>query len=231
MAIAVTFLASNPSPGTTSSTITITTTGAGRVVLFVGFETATLPSHQTISGVSGAGATWARRATFNGGGAPSSGQVCDEWYADLPAAVTSQVVTVTFSGTIDAAVLFAVLVSSTTGNAIGYDANADLPISPSNGGTLPGISTDSANPVLLVFNGCASNTGEWNSASVPVLAQLGSNVFESIRLVEAANLFGAVFPGGLSNQSFGGSGSIPTGDIAMIGDALTELGGGQVMIV
>lgn len=142
---------------TNTGTVTLSTTKADDIIVFVtGAETTTgAPAVASVSSTSGL--TWHKRS------AVTSGLNDQEvWWAHAPAVLTSEVITVTYAQTFDdwAATAFAVSGCSTSAP---FDSNVSLPAFDTTDGTtvhafsVSGVSTNSATPfVFMAVAGAAS---------------------------------------------------------------------------
>jgi hypothetical protein len=142
--------------GTTSVAATITTPATNNIIL--AYTHCENPAAQrTVSGVSGGGLTWARRAQFLNSSAPWSTN--EVWWAAAPAALTSQTITVTFSAAIDDCSLQLIAVNGVLNLVSPWDTNGSLPATGVGPGTpvSRNISTTAANTMLLGFTGDATS--------------------------------------------------------------------------
>lgn len=166
MALATNGSATGLSNTTTTVTATLTTTATGIVVLAIQANNVAAGIQPAISSVSGAGLTWAQRGStiqYTGGifGAKNSFFV---YWAFSSGALSSQTITVTMTGTTDDMTMVAVGVGGFTGTAWQtnpWDANASLPkqanATTTTAPTATGISTTTANGMLLALAGTANN--------------------------------------------------------------------------
>ena len=143
---------------TDSESIMISTNSTDDIiVLLAAQETANDTSDEPVSvtSVSGANLTWHKRAAANitGDGYDQSNEI---WWAYSPGILTSEFITVNFSGQIDDGVLHIFAVNGAN-TANPFDSNPSLP-SIVNSGEIPqaAISTSNSNTVIFAMYGCPS---------------------------------------------------------------------------
>lgn len=130
--------------GTTIALVGFSTSGAGKVIV------TTAANGLTVSSISGAGLTWTAR------GAVSSPNL-ETWEADSSGAISSQTITITYSGTIN----FATATVFGVGTVVDFDVNGSLP---HQSATDPGtVSTTAAE--TMIFASCRYSGTETPTAA------------------------------------------------------------------
>jgi hypothetical protein len=135
---------------TTSTTLTISTTGTNRIILvFVATETIT--TARTVSSVSASGLTFAKRSglgyTSNTGGYLGNMEC---WWAYAAAQQTNLVITVTISGACDSGCAAACAIAGVTNTTAPWDPNVSLPATNVNNTTT--ANTSSATGITTRFD-------------------------------------------------------------------------------
>jgi hypothetical protein len=154
------------STGTTIS-LSISTSGTNRLVVVEGHSERTVGqgSHATMS-VSGGGLTWHARSqvVLDNAGVPAAYNDVEVWWAYAPTALTAAAITVTFSATVDGGTAVGSAVSGGPCTfASPWDANGSLPATATSVSTstlsVPGVSTTTANSMIIGVTGSATATG------------------------------------------------------------------------
>ena len=183
MTLSATSLGGASASTTNTISMGLTTSGPGRICLLIGCESNSTTS-LTITGVSGAGGTWAQRARAAAGTSPS--QVTELWYADFAAAISgSLTLTVTFSGNFDDAAIIAVLIStSVSGNNILFDPGSGTLPATLVGSQYTSIGATLPVPFLLLLGGspvgsdCAGPVPATNMALIRQQQNTGGSNYE-----------------------------------------------------
>lgn len=147
-----------------TGTVTLTTTQSNDVIILSYFHNGGSGAH-TISTVTSAHLTWAKRSQRGWGGGPSDTEI---WWATASSPLTSEVITITLAPAtnIDDAAYHAFGVSGCPNPASPWDTNASLAtafafVAPSSSPlTVSGVSTDSPIPMLI------GNTGTYNNIAI-----------------------------------------------------------------
>lgn len=150
---------------TTVASAGLTTTRADDIILaIISAEITSAGSPQVSSVANTAGLTWIlrKRLTFTGG-RHTNPQIVEVWWAYSPSPLTGDVITATFNGTMDNAIVTAFGVAGTN-TAAPWDTNAALPASntdvtgSSTDPSVAGISTDNNNVMAIALWGSGDNS-------------------------------------------------------------------------
>ncbi|MDB5612061.1 MAG: hypothetical protein JWP25_8961 [Bradyrhizobium sp.] len=143
--------------GTSSDTVTISVS-AGSVVL-VCVHQAHPSVTETVASATSAHLTFAQRGAISHINSNVDGhhQEYEYWWAHATSALTSEVITVTSSGTPTAATIEAFECQNVTNPSSPWDGNGSLPVSNANGSvntaaSVSGVSTNSGAPVIFFLN-------------------------------------------------------------------------------
>lgn len=155
--------------GTNTGTVTLTTTKANDVIVLMFYAEHSGGAAQTISSVTSPHLTWAKRKGYSwtytaAGPVPSTHEI---WWAPASAALSSEVITITMTGTIDDAAYQVFGVNGCSNISSPWDTNASLPSANADTGatsfntssTVSGVSTD--NPGMII-----GSWGSWRSIVV-----------------------------------------------------------------
>lgn len=158
---ALTTSAENKGSAVSSLTVTLSFASAGDVVILMSFNT-TVGTAQTVSGAASSHITWTKRTSLtwtNTSGSTGKDNM-EIWWGHVTGSITSEVVTVTYTGTIDGAALNIFGISGCAVPTAPWDTNGACSGTwhiTTNGSntvqTISGISTDSTVPMVICMMG------------------------------------------------------------------------------
>lgn len=144
----------------TTGTVTLSTTTANDLIVLMYFHEQT--SARTIATVTSPHLTWTKRSNYavTLNGFPSDLEI---WWAPSSAVLTSEVVTITTTGTIDDAAYHVFGVNGCANIASPWDTNGSLATArananPATSATVSGVSTNSTVPMILGCTGAPINS-------------------------------------------------------------------------
>lgn len=160
MAFSIGNTASNSSWAGASSAAATITLSAGSILL-VCVHQAHASANETVSSVTSAHLTFAKRSSVahvNGGSIDTNHQELEIWWAYSAGALTSEVVTVVSSGTPTDGSIALIECKGVTNPSSPWDTNLSIPRSNtasvgSSTASVSGVSTDSSSPIVLLFAG------------------------------------------------------------------------------
>lgn len=136
-----------------SGTVTLTTSLTNDIVVVaIGFESTIGQGAQTVSSVAASGLTFHQRGAqaYLSPASPNANVQLEIWWASAASALTSEIITVTLSGTIDNESMVAFGVNGVLNLAAPWDTNASLPaFTTGSPATAPTFSTTQRNDFLL----------------------------------------------------------------------------------
>lgn len=201
-----------------SGAVNVTTTSANDIIiLVVSSENGTVRTVSTVTDV--AGLTWAKRS-----GRTTSTVDLEVWWALSTGALSADTITVTLSGATDDASLIAYGVSGAN-TASPWDANVSLPAtsSASNPPSVGGVSTSSANAMILGFCGDDKTTTQTSGAGYTLIAtRLNGGGIQASSVASEDQVVSATQSG--ITVAFGSLTS--SGDSVAIADALVQASAG-----
>lgn len=138
-----------------SSMVTLSTANSGDIVV-VAVTMEQSPTALTISSVTSSHLTFTFRGRAQETISPTAKTTVEFWAAQATGSLTSEVITVTSSASVDDGVIFVFGVSGSASPSAPWDSNASLPYAndPGNSGTYSAtVSTDSSSTMLLWASG------------------------------------------------------------------------------
>lgn len=134
----------------TTCTLTLSTANPNDVIILTSYETSTTVHVSSIS--DSALLTWNLREKY------SSNGMTEEWYAIAPRALTSDLVTVTYSSGATAGITATAIYGANT--AAPFDSNSGLPVTGSGTSTSPSVSvsTSNANDMIIGIISCTASS-------------------------------------------------------------------------